>query len=241
MKTAHLFFALLLTSLPFHLWADEPAPLDASFSLGATMNKGNSENEKIHLGLDAKKEWDATEFILKAEFNYGKENSQKNVENGEAVTQYNWFLDEAQRFYVNSRSRLFYDPITDVDYRFNLGIPGLGYYFVKNDRMELAGDTAVEYMWEKVSGVKDNKAILRLSQRLTLNLSETAKIFQSIDYSPELEDFSSYLIQAEVGIESMINSHMSLRLSAQERYDSTPAEGKENDDLTMIAALVYTL
>ena len=58
---------------------------------------------------------------------------------------------------------------------------------------------------------------------------------------PEASDFDNYLLTGEVGAEADINDRLSLRVVLQDRYDSTPAAGKERNDLSLIAGLGFSL
>ena len=54
---------------------------------------------------------------------------------------------------------------------------------------------------------------------------------------PRIDDWEQYLLDAEVGIEAAINSHMSLRFVLQDLYNSRPASGSERNDLMVIGAV----
>ena len=58
-------------------------------------------------------------------------------------------------------------------------------------------------------------------------------------FIPSFEEFSNYLLNFELGIETAINSHLNLRLVAQDKYNNVPAVGKEKNDLTFLAGVSY--
>ena len=97
------------------------------------------------------------------------------------------------------------------------------------------------YVWEKVSGVTDNYLALRLGERFDYAISDTAKIWQSLEYLPKADDFGDYLLNVEVGAEAAMNSTMSLRLVLQNKHDSTPGDGLEKNDLVLIGGIGVTL
>lgn len=72
-------------------------------------------------------------------------------------------------------------------------------------------------------------------------MTKTAKLVQSLEYVPEAGDFSNYLLTGEAGIEAAISEHLNLRVVVQDKYDSTPAEGAEYNDVSLIAGLGLTL
>jgi len=81
---------------------------------------------------------------------------------------------------------------------------------------------------------------LRLAARHDHTFSETAKCWASVEYLPNMDAFEEYLLHAEIGTETMLNSTLSLRVVAKDRYDGEPPDGLEANDLSLVAALVYT-
>ena len=66
---------------------------------------------------------------------------------------------------------------------------------------------------------------------------KNAKLVQSLEYLPEAEDFDNYLLVGEIGVEAAMSDRLSLRVVLQSKYDNTPAEGKERNDLSLIAGI----
>ncbi len=133
-----------------------------------------------------------------------------------------------------------YDDIAEVDYRALLG-PGLGIYLVKNDKRELSLEAGPSYVWEEVGGVSDDYLALRFAERYSCQATQTAKLVQALEYTPEAEDFDNYLLTFELGVEAAMNETLSLRVVVQDKYDSTPAAGAEYNDVSLIAGLGLTL
>ena len=101
-------------------------------------------------------------------------------------------------------------------------------------------EAGLAYVFEKFeSGEDDDGVSLRLAARHDHTFSETAKCWASVEYLPNVDDFGDYLLNAEVGTETVLNSKLNLRVVAQDRYDSEPPDGLEDNDLSVIAALVY--
>ena len=94
-----------------------------------------------------------------------------------------------------------------------------------------------------VAGVdaEDDSINLRAVSRYDYKLSETAKIWETIEYLPEFEDFGVYLINYELGVEAALNSRFNLRLVFEDKYDSDPAPGIEKNDVIIKSALVCNL
>ncbi len=132
------------------------------------------------------------------------------------------------------------DDVADIDYRATIG-PGLGAYLVKNAKTALSVEAGPSYVWEKVAGVEDDYIALRFGQSFAYAISPTAKIWESVEYLPRASDFSDYLLNAEIGAEAAMTSRLSLRLVLQDKYDSTPGAGLEENDITLIAGISVRL
>ena len=131
---------------------------------------------------------------------------------------------------------MLYDDIALIDYRATLG-PGLGAYLVKNDQRTLTLEAGPSYVWEKVDGASNDYLALRFAERYTCQALKNAKLVQSLEYMPEAEDFDNYLLVGEIGVEAAMSDRLSLRVVLQDKYDNTPAAGKERNDLSLIAGL----
>lgn len=223
--------------------AQETAKFETTLSIGATMTDGNSETLQANAALIAEGERDDLGSVRAGiEGNYGEatvdEETDTTVENAKLFGNAKKTLSEKTFAYVDAT--LVYDGIADIDYRFTLG-PGLGVYLVKNDSTELSASLGVAYVWEKVGGIKDDYPAVRVAERLEHTLSATAKMWESVEYIPQMEDLSDYLLNAEIGIEAAISSQMNLRLVLKDTYDSVPALGLEHNDVSLIAGISVNL
>jgi putative salt-induced outer membrane protein YdiY len=227
-----------------------------ALNAGLTMTDGNSETMAVNASLVTEGEKDGLGSVIAGiEANYGENTAKTETENEDGsvtVTETDETTIENAKAYVNVKKTLspktfasldgsvLYDDIALIDYRAMLG-PGLGFYVVKNDKRELSLEAGSSYVWEKLDGESNAYLALRFAERYTCQITETAKLVQSLEYVPEAEDFDNYLLTAEAGIEAAINDHLSLRVVLQDKYDNTPAPGAERNDVSLIAGLSYTL
>ncbi len=72
-----------------------------------------------------------------------------------------------------------------------------------------------------MDSIRDDYWGIRCGERYTLQVSETAKLWQSAEYLPNADDFDQYLINAEIGMEAVVTKLISLRLVLQDGYNST--------------------
>ncbi len=225
---------------------------ETKLSIGATLTDGNSETMQVNSSLITEGEKEGFGSVRAGiEANYGEtttkttdadgvvtENSDTTIKNANIFVGTKKTITELTFWSVNAST--LYDDIAEIDYRVTLA-PGLGMYLVKDDTMSLSVEAGPAYIWEKVSGVTDDCLALRLGERFDYAFSDTSKIWQSLEYLPKADNFGSYLMNVEVGAEAALNGSMSLRLVLQSKYDSTPGEGLERNDLVLIGGIGVTL
>ncbi len=231
------------------LAADEAAEAKGwktSLAVGANLNQGNTETLGINSALTTERETEKMEYRMGIEANYGEntttaedgsENTDKTTQNAKAYANIKRKLGAP---YLYSNNSILHDEIGGIDYRAIIGVGG-GLYAVDTDKDKLGIELGLAYIYEKFeSGEDDDGMSLRLAARHDHTFSETAKLWAAVEYLPATDDFADYLLNAEIGTETVLNSKLSLRVVAQDRYDNTPPDGLENNDLSLIAALVYT-
>ena len=232
--------------------AEAPAGLATALNAGLTLTDGNSETLAANVGLKTEGAQEGLGSVLAgAEFNYGEstvrtktvdeaggetvaETDEKTVENAKLFANVKKTL--SPRTFLSLDGTALYDDVADVDYRATLG-PGLGFYAVKNDKRELSLEAGPSYVWEEVGGARDDYLALRFAERYVCQALPNAKLVQSLEYLPEAEDFDNYLLVGEIGVEAAMSDRLSLRVVLQSKYDNTPAEGKERNDLSLIAGI----
>jgi putative salt-induced outer membrane protein YdiY len=217
--------------------------LKTTVSAGISLTDGNSDTLSANASITTEGEKEGLGSILAGfEANYGESTiddvKEKTVENAKIYGSFKKTL--SPRTYASLDGTALYDDIALIDYRVNLG-PSVGTYLIKNDKSELSVDIGPSYLWEKVDSVTDDYLAIRFGERFTCQISETAKLWQSVEYLPEAEDFDRYLINAEIGVEATVTELITLRVVLQDKYTSTPATEKEYNDLTLIAGLGFTL
>jgi putative salt-induced outer membrane protein YdiY len=226
---------------------------EASAAAGITLTRGNSDTFLGNLTLNAARKAPRDEVLLGASATYGtteketqvtfpsgvtlkRDESETTTANAAAFGQYNHLFTE--QFYGGVRLNLLHDAIADVKYRVTLS-PLAGYYLIKNPRTRLAVEAGPSFIAEKVGNDSDQYVALRVAERLEHKLSDKAKVWQSIEVLPQIDDFQNYLVNAEIGVEAGLSEKLSLRAVLQDTYDNVPAEGRKKNDLKLITALVY--
>ena len=208
-----------------------------SGALGLSLTSGNSDSVLFTGSLTGERIWTQDEWRLGANAAFGKTDGTKSTEIGHGVVQYKRLFDD--RWYGTMVLDLLHDGVADIAYRFTVS-PGLGYYFIKSEKTRLSGEVGPSFIREKLNGISASDYFgLRVAERFDHQLNERAKIWQSFEWLPQVDDFNNYIAIFEVGVEAALTETVSLRVVGQDRYDNQPAAGRKNNDISLVSALAF--
>src|SRR5581483_10631256 len=218
-----------LTNVPAARWDD-------SLSFGITLTRGNSDTLLTAAGLKLHRLDLTNEVLLTVDGAYGRTGSTENNESLHGVGQYNHLFTD--RVYGYARGDGFHDAIADLSYRFTLS-PGVGYYFLKQTNVTLAAEAGTGGVFEKLDGSTKNHAAARVAERFEYKWNAHARIWQTVEFLPQLDRGQNYLVNAELGVETALTRRMSLKTVVQDNFINLPAPGRKQNDLKMISGILY--
>jgi len=214
-------------------------PLESSLALGVTVNDGNTENSLLNLGFSLTRRPDDVQVLrLEADAAYGETSGSNSTENAKASLDYQYLVSE--RAYASFNTSIAMDEIADLDYRWIVA-PAAGYYLMKQEEVFMTAEVGPAYVAEKKGGVDDDYVALRIAERYERTLASSAKFWQSLEYLPDVDDFNIYVLTAEVGVEAPVSEKLNMQLVVKDTYDSNPAPGREENDISVIGALAYSV
>jgi putative salt-induced outer membrane protein YdiY len=234
--------------------ADNAEPKwESSAAAGLTLTRGNSDTVLGTINLSTARKWDQHELSFGSDVAYGqstievpddttpdpndtREEDETTASSIRGFGQYNYLFNE--RLYGYGRLEALHDDVAKVDYRVTLS-PGAGYYLIKEKEMNLSVEAGPGYIFERLDGEEDNYFVLRVAEKFEYKISERARLWQSAELLPQVEDFNNYLINFELGIEADLTESLSLRSFIQDTYDNQPAEGRDKNDLKWVTAIAY--
>jgi putative salt-induced outer membrane protein YdiY len=213
-------------------------PWEASATLGLTLTRGNSKTTLVAGNVQADRKWDKNELAFGADGVYGEDNGVNNAESVHAFGQYNRLFTE--RVFGFFRAEGLYDGIADIDYRFTLSAGG-GYYLIKTTNLFLRAELGPGYVFEKVGGKTDEYATLRIAERLEWKISAHSKLWEAVEYLPQVTKFENYVVNAELGVDTAITKNLSQSTFLLDTYRSEPAPGRLHNDLKLVVGVKYKL
>ena len=229
---------------------------ETSANAGVALARGNSKSFLATAGINSARKWSKDEALLGASGGYGESTAVQRADGQPDVTtksadylkgfgQWNHLFSE--RLYAGLRLDAVHDDIADVNYRFTLS-PLLGYYFIKNPSTSLATEVGPSFVYEQVGGDEDSYLGARLAERFEHKFKGGARIWQTAEIIPQVDDVENFIVNFELGVEAPLSKKMNLRVVLQDTYDNQPAVAsgpapgthyKLKNDLKLIAGLSY--
>ena len=210
---------------------------ETNASVGFTLTQGNNDTLLATASILSLKKWELNELSLSADGSLGEVEGVKNNETLRGTGQYNRLFTNDRTFALLNLSAL-HDAIADVEFRGTVS-PGLGHYFFKEDKFELSGELGPGFVYEKVGGITDHYLSLRAAESVKYQISERARLWQKLEYIPQVDHFENYLVIAEIGIDSDLTEKLGMRFTIQDVFDNEPAAGRKSNDLRVVSSLRY--
>ncbi|MFD2255076.1 YdiY family protein [Luteolibacter algae] len=226
---------LFLFPITYSLGAEEPV-WEFTGAAGLSFSDGNSDSAAYSVQFLGSYVKATEEAYLGVDYSYSEDDAVIATDSLKIFGQYNH--DVSERFYLGIYGAYFRDSAADIDYRIDPSIL-LGFRAIDGDEMKLTFEAGPGFTWRERGGVKSEFATARFSEKFEYHFNETTKLWQSASLTPRIEDFSDYLFDLDVGIETRLTRQWSLRSFVRHRIDSTPAVGKGRSDTAFILGAAY--
>ena len=200
-----------------------PTPWGTGIELGINGSSGTSESLSIRTGGYVKRESRFSKLNLSSYYNRTTKGGVATQNNAEIDVRNDWLLDDHSPWTLYGTGNLFYDEFQAFDVQVSANT-GVGYRFAHEPGLDLigrlGGGTSREVGGPDDRWVPEALVGFEYSQRL----SATQKFSGKLDYYPEFQELGEYRLVADTGweIELVQPSNLSLKISASDRYDSTP-------------------
>ncbi len=217
-----------------------------SVSAGVTLTRGNSDTLMATVTGVAGKKWGQNELSLGADGSYGETKppgATNSVVNANAIhgfVQYNRLVSE--RLYGYGRVDALHDEVAAIRYRVSLG-PGVGYYFIKVVHTDFSAEVGPGYVVERLGSDRSSFATMRFGEKFHHTLNDHVRLWQTLEWLPQVDKFDNYIINAEIGLEADLTKtkKLTLRSYLQDTYNNVPATGRRKNDVKLVTAFAYKL
>lgn len=208
----------------------------SNFDFGLSLSKGNTDNSLLRTALQTQKKLITDSYFAELRYSYGEENGATNEDELFAKVKYKHHLS-GKDFY-GLRLDSLRDKFADIDYRFSFNFT-YGYHWLETPETLFTTELGLGLTVEDKGRGRDEYLSGLFEQHYEHQFNPHAKVFQSLSFSPRLNNLSDYRIEFDAGLETKITETVSFKVSLENRYESSPAEEKESNDLKFVAGLSY--
>lgn len=210
-----------------------------SLEAGASGSEGNTENMTLRSGVGLERLTPEMETRFNAFYTFATDEGEKSKSRGEVSLRNDWlFKDSPWGFFAKGTAE--YDEFQDWRWRLS-GFAGPSYTVIQNDDTLLRFRAGAGVTRELGGSDNDLKPEALLGVDFSHAFTKHQKFFVTSDLLPSLDDFGEFRWNTKAGYEIMIDpeARLSLRLGIDNRYDSDPGPGSENNDLDYFALLAW--
>jgi putative salt-induced outer membrane protein YdiY len=208
-----------------------------SIEAGLSGASGNTDRIGARAAITGSRETVKTTTTVGAMYLYAEDNGDKSQDRFDSFIRNDWKITDS-KWRVFARAQAEYDYFRDYDWRIT-GVLGMGYALIDNDTTFLLPRFGIAVTRE--IGGSDNRWVpeLNLGFDFTHKFSDTAKFFFTFDSFWSMLDYPEYRLVGATGLEFLLNADtgMIFRIGAEDRYDSTPGDGRDRNDLTYFATV----
>ncbi len=209
-----------------------------SAELGINGSDGNSESFSFQTGARFKRKGVRNLFELRMTHNRTQTGGIESQNNALLFVDHEYLFKESRWSWFD-KFGLEYDEFKAFDVRINMNT-GLGYRWVDSDKLRLTSRFGAGTSRE-IGGPDDRwvpEAVFGGDYDHQINSRN--KLTFKVDYFPEWTDFSNYRFVGDAGWEYLLDEkgNLSLKLGANDRYDSTP-NGRRPNDINYTFLVLY--
>jgi hypothetical protein len=110
---------------------------------------------------------------------------------------------------------------------------------VKTTNTFLSGEFGPTYVNQEIGGRSESYIALRLAERFEHKFKTGARIWESLEWLPQIDHFDNWILNAEAGVSAPVTKSLDVRLVAQDTYNNQPATGRLKNDLKLLAGVGY--
>ncbi|WP_147274240.1 DUF481 domain-containing protein [Bremerella cremea] len=199
-----------------------------SAELGFNGQTGNTISNSLRVGAKVRREGKRT--IFTSEFKHLRTSDAENLTQNNAFYKHRleWPLKLHERWALHENTNLEYDEFKAFDLRLVFN-GGLSYKPYKTDRTDWTLSAGSGFSQEFGSPQKGVIPEASFGSDFTHNLTDRQSITFNLDFYPAFEANEGYRFTNEASYTIALDHGLSLKMSAYDRYDSTPNNRKRND------------
>jgi putative salt-induced outer membrane protein len=201
---------------------------------------GNTDTQTFSVKLESKLEKDINRYFVKFSGLYAKSNDQETA--SQWLLNGRWEKILTKKMFAFVDATYLADKFSGYDYRLSIG-PGIGYDFVKSAKHDLKGLFSVLYYYDNYIEGSPDSSDSYVAGKGEINyrwlIRENLKFKEDANFIISFNDTDKYFLNSETGIETKINSNISLGVSYRIAYQNQlPSPDVKHTDTTFLTSLI---
>lgn len=201
---------------------------------------GNTEQFDVGFRFDAKLQSPNDELAFYAEYENRESDGNTTADRTEVGTSYEAFFSEHYGWYVRTTAEK--DDIDNIDFRSTTGA-GASFRIINKDYQTLVARSGLGYRYTTYSNATPNESspTLDFGLKHSYTYKDIFRMENSLTYAPSIDDFATYVVIHDTGLEFPVGSGDSwkLRVGIKNEFDSQPA-AQEKLDTTYYSRMIYS-
>lgn len=221
----------------------EPVQWHGNALIAARFDRGNTVGDNFDGSADAVRRSEIDRITFGAGYSASEaqdaDQTGKHASRSKAfgMTQYDYFFQPQLYGYGNLRAEK--DRFADLNLRLTTGV-GLGYQWYDTDTFKFNTEGGFSYISEHLHGSPDNDyAAVRLAWNLDWIFYAGVTFFQYTRWYPSLQALDDQLVETQTGLRYKLWGNFFGESKILWTWDTTPAEGKKQKDLSYIIGIGY--
>ena len=205
-----------------------PAPWAIRYELGINGSKGENGTFSMRTGGDIKRETERWKVDSSISYYQNRANRVETQNNAKFDSRLDRLLGDSP-WTLYFLTNLLYDKFQPFDMRLALNT-GIGYHFLDLPEWKLLGRLGIGASREFGGPDDHTSQELLFGLDYEHHLSKMQRLTAKVDYFPEWNDFNQYRVVSDLSWEIDLDrpDNVSLKLSLQDRYDSTAGDVAPN-------------
>ncbi|MBK1831271.1 DUF481 domain-containing protein [Verrucomicrobiaceae bacterium R5-34] len=206
--------------------------------LGGSYASGNTDASSVALGILAKRKSALSSSEIGLNGYYGESDGVRTAESATFNAHHQYSFKKP--YFAGLRFDAEYDAVADLDYRLALS-PYLGRFLYEEGATFVSLEVGPSVVTEKKAGENDTYLAAYATLKADKQFNDRTRIYSSVTWRGEVQDTANFVLTSQLGFDHSISDSTKLKLLLENIYDNEPAEGRDANDLKLIAGFEFAL
>lgn len=204
-----------------------------NLQIGSDMGFGTSDRQTFYGNATAQHKWDRVRNAATFSAAYGQVNKIQSANRMDGSIKTEVDVGTKRKVYAFNLAGAGYDEVRRLDLQFQESA-GMGYKIFQKPKFNMNGELGAQYQGFYYANSPDRDVYsIRFGEDLTWVISQKLTIRQTLAFMPSVDDFTDFRVRYTMNFSYPLLKRTTLNMNIIDDYDSRPAFGVNNNDLTI--------